>query len=387
MHTVAKPFPADLRLLTALRALAALMVVLFHFADRTAPGSALHTTLIDNGQLGVDIFFVLSGFILAHVYLARCAAGRFQMGDFLVNRLARLYPMHLLMLVLAVGNGLVAWRNGLALDVYGPLLGIDPETGSGALWNLLTTLSLTHAWGTTNGHYFNSVSWSISAEAAAYVLFPLIAAASLAFGARVKQRLAVALLAYVGCEITARFLLGAGLNDLSWRYGFLRILPEFAMGVAVYSYGVARPISRDALIWLLPVGLGLTVALLAYGAPVVVMPPIFAAAILLIASAEREGLTPPAWALNPLVYLGEISYSTYMLHLILGKVYFNAIARLFGYDPHALPAYQCVLALVPILLASAVTYHCIEQPGRTLLKRWWQHVQSAKATPSSARAA
>ena len=380
MTVAAKPFPADLRLLTALRAVAALMVVLFHFADRTAPGSGLHTALIDHGQLGVDIFFVLSGFILAHVYLARCAAGRFAMGDFLVNRLARLYPMHLLMLMLAALNGWLAWRKGLALDVYGPLLGLDPATGGGALWNLLTSLTLTHAWGTTNGHYFNSVSWSISAEAAAYVSFPLIAAASLAFGARVKQRVAVALLAYVGCEVTAQALLGSGLNDLSWRYGFLRILPEFAMGVAVYSFGVARPLSRAALVWLLPAGLASAIGLLASGAPVAVMPPLFAGLIMLIASAEREKMTPPAWLLNPLVYLGEISYSTYMLHLILGKVYFNAIARLFSYDPHALPVYQCLLALVPVLLASAFTYHCVEVPGRKLLRGFWQRAATRRAS-------
>ncbi len=382
MTPVAKPFPADLRLLTALRALAALMVVLFHFADRTAPGSGLHTTFIDRGQLGVDIFFVLSGFILAHVYLARCAAGQFAFGDFLVNRLARLYPLHLLMLALAAINGWLAGRKGLALDVYGPLLGLDPVTGGGALWNLLTSLTLTHAWGTTNGHYFNSVSWSISAEAAAYVLFPLIAAASLAFGACVKQRLAVALLAYAGCEITAQYLLGVGLNDLSWRYGFLRILPEFAMGVAVYSFGVARPLTRTTLLWLLPVGLAAAPALLALGAPVVLMPPVFAGMILLIASAERENMTPPAWLLNPFVYLGEISYSTYMLHLILGKVYFNAIARLFGYDPHALPAYQCLLAIVPILAASAITYHCVEVPGRKLLRGLWRPSASRNACPA-----
>jgi peptidoglycan/LPS O-acetylase OafA/YrhL len=385
MPTVAKPFPADLRMLTALRAVAALLVVLFHFADRTAPGSGMHTALIDNGQLGVDIFFVLSGFILSHVYLTRCAEGRFAFGDFLVNRLARLYPLHLLMLALAVGNGLVALRNGLALDVYGPLLGLDPATGGGALWNLITTLTLSHAWGTTNGHYFNSVSWSISAEMAAYLLFPLIAAASIAFGTRVKQRVAAAVMLYAACEITAQYLLGAGLNDLSWRYGFLRILPEFAMGVAVYSLGVARPLSHQALLWILPAALPLPVILIAAGAPVAVMPPVFAALILLIASAERERLVPPAWVLNPMVYLGEISYSTYMLHLILGKVYFNALARLAGYDPHALPAYQCLLALIPILIASALSYHLIEVPGRKLLRGLWNASKTPAITTLAAR--
>ena len=370
MSSLSKPFPADLRLLTALRAFAALLVVMFHFATRSAPGSVLHTTLVDHGQLGVDIFFVLSGFILAHVYLARCQQGRFSARDFLINRFARLYPMHLLMLLAACASGWFAMMNGRPLEIYGPQMGLDPATGHGILWNLLANLSLTHAWGTTNSHYFNSVSWSISAETAAYLLFPLIAAASLAFGEKAKQRLIAALLFYAACEISARFVLGNSLNDLSWHFGIFRIVPEFMLGVAFYGLGVARPLCREKLVWMAPAGLFLGVALLALGAPAFLMPPVFGGVILLLASAEREGLLPPARLLDGLVYLGEISYSTYMLHLIFGKIYFNTLARIAGYDPQALPVGQILLALVPVLLVSAVTYHLVELPGRKLLRDW-----------------
>ena len=363
-----RPYPAELKLLTALRAFAALLVVLFHFAARTAPQSVLHTTFIDHGQLGVDVFFVLSGFILAHVYLDRLSAGRFAHGDFLVNRFARLYPMHLLMLAAAILNGLVSMYRGLPLAIYGPLVGIDPATGGGAGWNLLANLALVHAWGTTNGHYFNAVSWSISAETFAYLLFPAFAAAALMFGNKSWLRLLAALSLYALCEAGARVVLGAGLDDLSWRFGIVRILPEFALGVALYSLGAGKAMSADLLCWLTPAVVALAVAMMALGAPVVLMPPLFGFVILLLANCEREALVPPDWLLRPLVYLGEISYSTYMLHLLLGKVYFNALARLLAYDPHALPAWQVVLAVVPMLLASAVTFHVVEQPGRRLLR-------------------
>ena len=366
-----KPFPEDLRLLTALRAVAALLVVMFHFADRTAADSWLRVPLIANGQLGVDIFFVLSGFILAHVYMGRIAAGRFSFGDFLINRLARLYPLHLLMLFLAIANGWVAFRNGQPPTIWGPQMGIDPDTGAGALWNLITHVTLTHAWGTANAHYFNAVSWSISAEAAAYLAFPLIAAASLAFAQKPKQRMAFAIIAYAACEIAARGLLGGGLNDLSWNFGILRILPEFALGVAAHGLGVSRPISRGTLGWLLPATVCGTLGLLLCGAPLWLMPPAFAGLILVIASAEREGLAPSPRLMQPFVYLGEISYSTYMLHLILGKVWFNALARLGGLDPHAMPAPVVLSGLIPVLIASAITFHVVEQPGRLFIRRLW----------------
>jgi peptidoglycan/LPS O-acetylase OafA/YrhL len=139
------------------------------------------------------------------------------------------------------------------------------------------------------------------------------------------------------------------------------------------------------LLWILPAALPVPVMLMVLGAPVAIMPPVFAGLILLIASAERERLVPPVWLLSPMVYLGEISYSTYMLHLILGKVYFNALARLAGYDPHALPAYQCLLALFPILIASSLSYHLIEVPGRKLLRGLWNASKSPANTTLAAR--
>lgn len=368
MSPAPRPFPADLRLLTALRAFAAMLVVLFHFGARAAPGSPLHTAIVERGQLGVDIFFVLSGFILAHVYLGRLAAGRFAFGEFLAARIARLYPMHLAMLAAAAAIGWLAMRHGQPLAIYGPPMGLDPVTGGGWAWHLAANLVLVQAWGMLNGYYFNDVSWSISAEAAAYLLFPMIGVLALAFGNRAWLRLLAALALYACAQVAAEVAFGAGLGELTWNFGALRILPEFALGVAFYGLGTTHRPPTGVLGWLAPATIATVMLAMTLGAPVEVMPPLFGAVILMLANCERDGLVPPARLLAPTVYLGEISYSTYMLHLLLGTAALNTAARLLGRDGQSLPTVAIAGTVAIVLLASAVSYHLVELPGRHLLR-------------------
>src|SRR5690554_6456686 len=88
------PYPHELKPLTSLRFLAAFWVLLYHFKDHLGLGLR-QFGLVADGYLGVDLFFTLSGFILAHVYLQSLEGGRFGYGGFLKNRIARVYPMHL----------------------------------------------------------------------------------------------------------------------------------------------------------------------------------------------------------------------------------------------------------------------------------------------------
>ena len=90
----ASPYPQDLKPLTSLRFIAAFWVLLYHFKDHLGLDLG-RFGLVAHGYLGVDLFFTLSGFILAHVYLTGLEAGEFGYGGFLKNRIARVYPMHL----------------------------------------------------------------------------------------------------------------------------------------------------------------------------------------------------------------------------------------------------------------------------------------------------
>src|SRR5262250_2089877 len=99
-------YPQHIKPLTSLRFIAAFWVLLYHFKDHLGLDLG-RWGLVADGYLGVDLFFTLSGFILAHVYLTSLEGGRFGYAGFLKNRIARVYPMHLAalaaMIVLFVG--------------------------------------------------------------------------------------------------------------------------------------------------------------------------------------------------------------------------------------------------------------------------------------------
>ena len=118
------------------------------------------------GYLGVETFFVLSGFILSHVYLEAAGEKRFRYGGFLWARLARVYPLHLATLFGMIALGLVGGRGA----------GMSGQTA--ACWtgaSLPANLTLIQAWGLAPAAAFNHPSWSISAEWFAYLSFPAFA--------------------------------------------------------------------------------------------------------------------------------------------------------------------------------------------------------------------
>lgn len=105
----------NLRVLTSLRFFAALWVVLFHYWPDLTGVSTL-PSFIAKGYLGVELFFILSGFILCHVYRSAVEEGRFEYGGFLWARLARIYPVHLVTLVGMGAMAIIAGQLGLGVD-------------------------------------------------------------------------------------------------------------------------------------------------------------------------------------------------------------------------------------------------------------------------------
>jgi hypothetical protein len=161
----------EIRGLTGIRGLAAIMVASFHFYFSWVlllPALSLVRAPLLRGYLGVDLFFMLSGFILSYVYHAggRNFTGR-EYGRFLWFRLARLYPNHVGMLLL------------LIVLFYGSkFLGIH-TTFSCAWDDLPFQLTLTQEWPIApreGAGEWNFPAWSISAEWFAYLaIFPLVA--------------------------------------------------------------------------------------------------------------------------------------------------------------------------------------------------------------------
>ena len=107
---------AHIRPLTGLRFFAAMWVVFYHYWANLQIGFT--PALVEKGYLGVELFFVLSGFILCHVYLEGFGEGRFRFGSFLWNRLARVYPLHLATLLGVMALGLAASAAGMGIDAH-----------------------------------------------------------------------------------------------------------------------------------------------------------------------------------------------------------------------------------------------------------------------------
>jgi peptidoglycan/LPS O-acetylase OafA/YrhL len=334
-HSLPRHFDA----LDGLRGLAAIAVALFHWL------------LSFQGYLAVDFFLVLSGFILAHRYLY--AGERPTGGAFVLARLARLYPMHL--------YGLLTYTL-----VYFLLVKDIPRYPDGTIFTLLQQLTLTHNIGlNAQGQTWNAPGWSISVE------FWL----NLAFFCYIGQR--THSLHLVLMSAASLVVIGNLTGHLDTTYqnyfqvlnsGLLRGWASFVLGVLAYrAYRVLSGVRIAA--WLLMAAqlfsLGLVLFLLfgRQGALRILdlfAPFVFAALVLLFAF---EG-SLLARLLGKLKWLGTISYSVYLNHLIVLMLVDTGIGGL-GYSHWALTP----LYLVVLLVYSAATYRLVERPSQRLIQQ------------------
>jgi peptidoglycan/LPS O-acetylase OafA/YrhL len=352
-----RPFDRDIAALTSLRFFAAFMVVLLHFRLALPYDLDARTPIFAKGYLAVDFFFVLSGFIIAHVYLGAVTRGSFSAWGFIVKRFARLYPLHLATLCAYIG-----------LMVAYELLGLtpkEPERYDAAA--IPANLLMVHAWGTVGKLTFNSPSWSISAEWFAYLLFiPLAHAIVRSRVGPVALALAAAAV-YGAATLIAEAALGQELMRLHWNFGIVRIVPEFLIGVAAYRIGCAYDVGRGLARMVVAAAAVLILAVGHFDLSPYLMVPLFGLLILAVAVRARAGVRG-ALDRGALVYLGEISYSTYMVHALCYTLYFNGLERLLPPQTYAdlvIPIWFGGLALV--VAASVASYHLVEVPGRRLV--------------------
>lgn len=352
--TKSTAYPADIRQLTSLRFFAAAWVVVFHF--RTHLNFALddYTLLFQKGYLGVDLFFVLSGFVLAHVYAPALARDNFRYLSFLQKRLARIYPLHLLTFLAAVG-----------IYLGGKLAGFTINSTYFTLDSVLQNLLLIHAWGTTSGFSWNGPSWSISAEAGAYLLFPALVFLVYKIWTNAAATVVVCVVFLLVVDASVYAVAGVSMTALTWEAGILRIVPEFLLGLALYRFGVTVTVPVARLRWSVPSLLLITFASLHYGINdffIVIQ----LSAIIFLLSQQSKTPSPSVLTSNWAVYLGEISYSIYMSHSLIAVVYFKVIKMLTGADTIEVLPWSISFFLV--LIASAILYRLVELPGRNLLR-------------------
>jgi peptidoglycan/LPS O-acetylase OafA/YrhL len=251
-------------------------------------------------------------------------------------------------------------------------------------WDALpANLLLVQAWGFAPVSGWNHPSWSISAEWFAYLSFPVFAFAAWRLRRLpwVAVGLALALIAALYPAFQA--LAGFPLTEATIRWGFLRIVPCFAYGCALHA------LWRSGVVTGRFSGLGACLAgalvLLAvhFRAPDQLIVMTLGGLIVMLAAMAAAGSRFATQV--PLVYLGEISYSTYMICIPWKILAVNAALKLLNIEGDQLPAYAwlaVVLALVPL---SALSYHIIEKPARERMKAWakgWRNRRPATAGAS-----
>jgi peptidoglycan/LPS O-acetylase OafA/YrhL len=342
--------------LTGIRGVAALWVALYHFQS-TASVALPFGPIAGGGAIGVDIFFVLSGFILALTYAARFAVPGQTAAlyyDFIVRRFARIYPLHLVTFVAMLILWSVATRAGYVFQ------GNVQDDAVSAVCNLL----MIHAWGLLGALSWNTPSWSVSAEWFAYlVIFPLCVLRLRHW--RIHRVLLLTLLVWLAFVGYVR-LLHAGQLAEAATDGALRIIPEFLAGYLAFRIVAAGRQPASGAGCMLAALSGIVAVLLQPAALPLLLPAILALMLALYAGGRW---IDRVFGNRPIVWLGEISYSIYMVHVFV-LIAANQVLRRFTIEPSTAHALLIVgLELTATLMAGYVGYRFVECPARAALAR------------------
>lgn len=380
MSTAAVPAGAMHRYiaLDSLRGVAALGVVLYHIGDF---GWIASSTIARSSWLLVDFFFVLSGFVIAASYGGRLAEG-FPRGRFLLLRVGRLLPLHLLV---------VAVFTIAEFAIFRPVLNEPHSLGLLARGLPLLDGFMLHA-----GNFYAPVSWSISVELVMYI------GAALLFGTR---RIGIALAALAVVVASVVLLNEAGV------IGFGRLLQRglIAFPLGVLAHALHRRLCAHAGRvpgWGLAAAEVLVMAALLYvlwlpGKTIIWIPLLDGLFLLLVlVFAADAGPVSRLLRTAPLMAIGRWSYSIYMTHLILVIALNRGLPHLFmalgreewvrpGRNSYGLMSVELgqvwetalTLALVAAALGlSALTWRHVEEPARQWSRRLMPRRSGAEGT-------
>lgn len=339
--------------LEGLRFLSSLAIVAGHYIPYATGGPGLLHRL----HLAVDLFFVISGIVIAHGYAGRITSGGDYLG-FMWKRLARLYPLHLATLLFYVAIGMLVWSGRVQ-----PADAARYDAGA-----IVPNLLLVHAWLPTGTISFNYVSWSISAELFVYLAFPLIA---LAVRGRALVSLAGILGLFAVLAWVAETYIGLPLTRLGWQGGIVRALPGFAFGVWLQAHGgrLMAGLGPVRIVWGLHGLLAMLTVLMVVRIDQYATLGVIWGVVALAYAADRDGVR--TWvSAQWLASRGPLTYSLYMLHPLVATVLLAAVfPKLLGTDPVARIA--GVILAIPVLWGLAwASLRWFETPARRAINAW-----------------
>jgi peptidoglycan/LPS O-acetylase OafA/YrhL len=305
--------------------------------------------------MGVDLFFILSGFIISYVHQKDFKDSASEgTSRFLILRLARLLPVHYAVLTIMALFQLTKALTAHNMNVFW-------ETGSfeALIYHLLNI----QAWVPSDNHDWNTPAWSISADWFAYICFPFIAY----FLPRIKSIvgnvlvIVLCMLALHGVKC-AFFMVGLHWNQ---GLGLYRVLTEFISGCALYN--IYRQTGDKHFSWIEPLSVITLLTLVwlnAYDVLIVAVMP-----LLLLSLAKGKGALSSLLSFSPMLFLGEISYSLYLVHdfiFCLIKPYIEKFHLISGNQ--VMNCFVLLGFIMISIISATLLYRYIEVPFRDIIR-------------------
>ena len=372
--------------LTGLRALAAFWVLMLHFGNAVTTGwPSPFRRVFAGGFIGVDLFFVLSGFILSWNYLDTTGALNCTRAEFWRARAARILPLYYASLMLALPLFLLLQFQQ----------GNTPESIRSALITAASTLSLIQAWVKPSSNPWNNPAWSLSVEVALYLAFPLLAA--WIWRKSLRRVFQITALTYGATILFALLFFALHGHPSEWKWEpitdasiwipWLGCNPlvhfhELLLGALAYlvlraeQTGARKEwISGPQAVW---ISSAAVILLLIWRGPIPFMAvlvgiysPLFA--LLIYGLAKQQGLAAKILSTRTFVFLGEISFALYLTHL---TVWQNMEG--FNMEHNYIKQGSALNFLICVVLSLAIAtllYKFIEVPYRKTLRAKWKPAQ------------
>jgi len=340
-----------------LRFISAMMVIIWHYQQFYLPYNFFsdmeivitnrneqpfynYLSLFYNyGNRGVDLFFIISGYVFSHVYLLKNKVISFK--SFFINRFARLYPLHFLTLIIVAILQFYSFKNfdNFFVHYYNDVYHF-----------ILNTLFVS-GWGFEKGLSFNGPIWSVSVEIIIYFVFFFLII-NLKNNRILKSVLAVIVLISYKKLFSHNFLNIISMNLINCGIIFFE-------GILVYYF--VKKINNDKINFF--VGITLLAVSIAGNFKIYVFLPSVLLIFLSLENFIRGKIV------NLCGFLGYLTYGTYLWHLPV-QILLMIIIKKIGMD-YSIIDYKIFFFsyLLILILLSVLSYHFFEKKMRLLLRK------------------
>jgi peptidoglycan/LPS O-acetylase OafA/YrhL len=336
--------------LTSVRGIAALWVVVFHLVNNLSyrgliaqPNPIIGNLVLGGSNIAVDIFFILSGYIMAETYGARSNSG-----TFFAHRIARIVPLHIVVLtILAVG---------IAVFEH---FGIRPESEEFFAWGALPYhYLLISVWFGLVG--WNGPTWSLNAEMAAYLTFPTLQ--------WICRKLDRTLLVAFGCALLVGYFIL--LQTVGFKStGFAAI----GRGLFGFSAGMLLRLGIDKRMvpgWLAILCVFTISGIGCFGFYEFA---IFPSALLIVAlGSSSNGIISRILSHSLVHWLGRVSYGIYLIHVPLLIAGMQILRRMTFMQSHEGVAIWVTAYLTILFLSADIAWRYVEMPARRAIRVGWE---------------